>query len=759
MEKKEIARRIAKFNIKHPFPEPKENWGPRSSVQMYRWPIKGKYGKIKWMTSRHWFGHASYGYLSYDEWSSFAVPPKCLWGMIIELDEFVGIIRMYEIRLDVPDLRPLKNDAEKAFWGTKTIWKKQDFEVYVDIQTNEIYDKNGNHIRKSDRVFPSVILDRYEGNEYANIVSIHRKLVAFNDMQQFYVNDLADIKTELCNMGYDVMSMGYDQRLQMHYLVEYLSKKPTMMYYGDIRTYIEKRNAFCTSWGEYRNYDGRNHIVKLPEKYNGKNVYKISFNRQWYCSPIIYIVGKDYCIYYINGVYVNGQMVCVTFINGKKTTSFLIDRAEKTVKYVQNQNVPMDDTINAHSAIQIFKDHPKLSWVTELPCFSCIRPDQIPALEKAYPVEQFIKMGLPYAAEGCLYRGSFTTNRENYAFDIDILKENTSALKAYGISRKQAEYIDEKLRRTALRAHNNYRYSYMNLGLTETIVIMLRRLFGVEELSKRLSNDFDIFVDWLYGDADLPDMPYWNANRILEHPDTQKYKNLVRIIKMYVQELRKPHATGRLNYFKDTINMWMQENHWDAEGFYGPDGIASTLRTPHDFQVLHDHLVEVRNARYHRARGYYGIQRTLAEQAEFERKAKKALELLRENYEYIGDSFRIVVPMTEAEITNEGQMLHHCVGGYATRHLERETTILFLRANKTPDRSYYTIEVGSINDSPYVVQIHGFGNKWIGNDPDAMRFAYHYFIDHNIRCDKNILLCTGMSYGGGNEALPESELY
>ena len=117
---------------------------------------------------------------------------------------------------------------------------------------------------------------------------------------------------------------------------------------------------------------------------------------------------------YINGVYVNGQMVCVTFINGKKTTSFLIDRAEKTVKYVQNQNVPMDDTINAHSAIQIFKDHPKLSWVTELPCFSCIRPDQIPALEKAYPVEQFIKMGLPYAAEGCLYCGSFTTNREKY---------------------------------------------------------------------------------------------------------------------------------------------------------------------------------------------------------------------------------------------------------------------------------------------------------------------------------------------------------
>lgn len=482
-------------------------------------------------------------------------------------------------------------------------------------------------------------------------------------------------------------------------------------------------------------------------------------------------IGKIYMFYwpatwsgYMNHVYVDGrQIVYATLINGKKTTSFLIDRNEKTVEYVQNQNVELASGIYIHGAIQIFKDHPKLSWITELPCFSYIRPDQIPALEKAYPVEQFVKMGLPYAAEGCLYGGSFTTNRTNYAFNIDYLKANTSVLKAYGISRKQAEYIDEKLRRTAIRNNNEHRYSHSNMGVTESIVVILRRLFGVNELSKRLSNDFDIFVDWLYGDQYLPEIPYWNANAIFANPDSQKYKNLVRIIKMYVQELRKPHTLGRLNYFKDTISMWMQENHWNTEGFYGQNGIATTLRTPHDFQVLHDHLVEIRNARYNQRGGYYEHKRTLAEQAEFERKAKKALELLRENYEYIGDSFRIVIPMTEAEITNEGQMLHHCVGGYATRHLERATTILFLRTNETPDKSYYTIEVDGMNnspkDSPCVRQIHGFGNKWIGNDPDAMRFAYHYFIDHKIRCDKNILLCTGKSYGGGSNALPESELY
>ena len=265
-------------------------------------------------------------------------------------------------------------------------------------------------------------------------------------------------------------------------------------------------------------------------------------------------IGKVYMLYwpemvhrYNAGNCVEEQVVYVTLINGKKTTSFSINRNKKTVEYVQNQDTFVGSEINVRGALQIFKDHPKLSWVAELPCFSHIRPDQIPALEKAYPVEQFVKMGLPYAAEGCLYSGSFTANRVNYAFDIDYLKENTSVLKAYGISRKQAEYIDEKIRKTVLRNNNDHRYSRPNLGLTESIIIMLRSLFNVEELSKRLSNDFDIFVDWLYGDQYLPDIPYWNTNDIFVNPDSPGYKNLVRLIKMYVKELRKPHTSGHLN--------------------------------------------------------------------------------------------------------------------------------------------------------------------------------------------------------------------
>ena len=52
-------------------------------------------------------------------------------------------------------------------------------------------------------------------------------------------------------------------------------------------------------------------------------------------------IGKIYMFYwpatwngYINNVCVNRQIVYMTFINGKKTTSFLIDRNDKTVEHV-----------------------------------------------------------------------------------------------------------------------------------------------------------------------------------------------------------------------------------------------------------------------------------------------------------------------------------------------------------------------------------------------------------------------------------------
>jgi len=55
----------------------------------------------------------------------------------------------------------------------------------------------------------------------------------------------------------------------------------------------------------------------------------------------------------------------------------------------------------------------------------------------------------------------------------------------------------------------------------------------------------------------------------------------------------------------------------------------------------------------------------------------------------------------------EGKALHHCVGGYAARHMEGVTTILFLRRTNAPATPYITLEM----DGNQLRQIHGYDNE------------------------------------------------
>lgn len=70
----------------------------------------------------------------------------------------------------------------------------------------------------------------------------------------------------------------------------------------------------------------------------------------------------------------------------------------------------------------------------------------------------------------------------------------------------------------------------------------------------------------------------------------------------------------------------------------------------------------------------------------------------------------IVVPAKASDIITEGKVLQHCVGGYASRHIQGKTTILFLRHISEPDKPYYTIEVNE--KEKYIVQCHGYRNEW-----------------------------------------------
>lgn len=173
-----------------------------------------------------------------------------------------------------------------------------------------------------------------------------------------------------------------------------------------------------------------------------------------------------------------------------------------------------------------------------------------------------------------------------------------------------------------------------------------------------------------------------------------------------------------------------------------PDIDVYKIKTMDEMTHVHDQVVALYNVQREEDRQMRQMadekQRALREQ-----KMKKVDEK-RQQLNYEDDNFLIRLPKSESEIVTEGAMLHHCVGGYASRHALGDTTILFLRRKNDPDKSFYTIELTNSNN---IQQIHGFGNRWLGNDADAIPTVVRWLRKNNITCTEHILTNTSEHYG------------
>lgn len=107
---------------------------------------------------------------------------------------------------------------------------------------------------------------------------------------------------------------------------------------------------------------------------------------------------------------------------------------------------------------------------------------------------------------------------------------------------------------------------------------------------------------------------------------------------------------------------------------------------------------------------------------------------LEKKYAFKLDGLRILIPDSAEEIVAEGRTLHHCVGGYAARHIQGKTCILFLRKARTPMRSFLTIELVKRQGKMDIMQIHGYRNEGYahrGGEREAVnpRQRYAWFLD------------------------------
>lgn len=176
---------------------------------------------------------------------------------------------------------------------------------------------------------------------------------------------------------------------------------------------------------------------------------------------------------------------------------------------------------------------------------------------------------------------------------------------------------------------------------------------------------------------------------------------------------------------------------------------------------LHDTFV----AMYNEQLRHWREQCEEQNRKELEKRAKlnKVKIEFRKTLEFEDKDYLIRLPVDKNEIVKEGMELHHCVGGYAERHEVGDTTIMLLRKKSEPDKPFYTIEVGIevLTDTVSklrIIQAHSFGNKWMGNNPEAIPTVVRWLRTNNIQCDEAILTSTSTQYYVGSKFIKMPEV-
>ncbi len=146
---------------------------------------------------------------------------------------------------------------------------------------------------------------------------------------------------------------------------------------------------------------------------------------------------------------------------------------------------------------------------------------------------------------------------------------------------------------------------------------------------------------------------------------------------------------------------------------------------PKDLGAAHDEAVRLRIEKARRERAAEERERARLRDKSYKKRRAK----LEKKYAFALDGYIIRVPANEEEIRDEGRKLKHCVGGYAQRHMQGTTTILFMRKAKQPDKPWLTIEM----DVNKLRQIHGFRNEGMystgGRIAPDPREVYREFLD------------------------------
>ena len=180
---------------------------------------------------------------------------------------------------------------------------------------------------------------------------------------------------------------------------------------------------------------------------------------------------------------------------------------------------------------------------------------------------------------------------------------------------------------------------------------------------------------------------------------SSQYTSLIKYVEMkeLYEYRRRQQKSGTWKYPSTYFDYL---NHAQMCGY---DLTQKNILYPRDIQQAHDDAV-----------ANWQVVQAEKEKEKAEAEAKKygypeRYKKLCKKYAFEYSDLMIVVPERASDIITEGKVLQHCVGGYASRHIQGRTTILFLRHISEPDKPYYTIEVDE--KEKRIVQCHGYMNE------------------------------------------------
>jgi hypothetical protein len=286
-----------------------------------------------------------------------------------------------------------------------------------------------------------------------------------------------------------------------------------------------------------------------------------------------------------------------------------------------------------------------------------------------------------------------------------------------------------------LDVYMRFQGEHENIGYSDreyiAALLYMREMFG-NDLSYL---DVDSFAKYLSAHKEFRRFRTWGGRFIID--DANLNLDKVRFFKNLVR-LREKHE-NIFTIVADTMEAYRcleVARRINVDWYF--DNVSDAVRA-------HDVLVELRRIQDAERRALWNMQ--AAERRKKEEEKRKKLDKERQIYEYEDDQFVIRLPKDATEIAQEGSTQHICIGSYVSRHSMGDTNLFFLRRKSEPDTPFYAIEM---NNSKNIIQIHGFGNRWLGNNPEAIPTVVRWLRKHGIKCSDAMLTCAATGYGQTN---------